>query len=63
MNAGTEGLRSQWLSGGVLLPAMREGETFAFSMCNPPFFGTESEAKQGKVTESPLILLVPLKTG
>ncbi len=24
--------------GGVLTPAVAEGECFAFSMCNPPFF-------------------------
>eukprot|EP00884_Botryococcus_braunii_P012832 jgi/Botrbrau1/2154/Bobra.0093s0055.2 len=32
------------LAEGVLLPAVREGERFAFSMCNPPFFESLEEA-------------------
>lgn len=29
---------------GILLPAIHDGETFSFCMCNPPFFGTIQEA-------------------
>ena len=29
---------------GVLRPAVRPGERFAFSMCNPPFFETIEQA-------------------
>ncbi len=29
---------------GILLPAVHDGETFSFCMCNPPFFETLQEA-------------------
>ena len=29
---------------GILLPAVHDGESFSFSMCNPPFFETLQEA-------------------
>ncbi len=29
---------------GILLPAVQDGESFSFSMCNPPFFETLQEA-------------------
>lgn len=29
---------------GILLPAVREGERFTFTMCNPPFFASMEEA-------------------
>ena len=29
---------------GILVPAMREDESFSFCMCNPPFFGNLQEA-------------------
>lgn len=29
---------------GILVPAIREDESFSFCMCNPPFFGTLQEA-------------------
>ncbi|KAL0029114.1 hypothetical protein WJX77_007949 [Trebouxia sp. C0004] len=29
---------------GILLPAVQDGETFSFCMCNPPFFETLQEA-------------------
>lgn len=31
--------------GGLLLPVVREGERFAFCMCNPPFFESMDEAE------------------
>ena len=30
--------------GGILTPALQPGETFAFTMCNPPFFASLAEA-------------------
>ena len=38
------------LSAGILLPAIHAAETFAFSMCNPPFFGSLAEAGQNPAT-------------
>ncbi|KAK9805663.1 hypothetical protein WJX72_010774 [[Myrmecia] bisecta] len=38
------------LNAGVLLPAVQEGETFAFCMCNPPFFESMEEAGQNPST-------------
>ena len=35
---------------GILPPALREGETFAASMCNPPFFETMEEAGRNPAT-------------
>ena len=35
----------------VLLPAIKPDETFAFSMCNPPFFESLSEAYQNPGTD------------
>lgn len=32
------------LNQGILLPAVHDGESFAFCMCNPPFFQTLQEA-------------------
>ena len=29
---------------GILVPAMREDESFSFCMCNPPFFSNFQEA-------------------
>lgn len=37
--------------GGVLLPAIRADEQFAFCMCNPPFFETMAEAEQNPSTD------------
>jgi len=36
--------------GGMLLGAVGEGETFHFSMCNPPFFDTLADANQNPNT-------------
>ena len=30
--------------GAIIMPAIRDGETFAFTICNPPFFGSAAEA-------------------
>ncbi len=30
--------------GAIITPAVRDGETFAFTICNPPFFGSAAEA-------------------
>jgi len=30
--------------GAIVTPAVRDGETFAFTICNPPFFGSAAEA-------------------
>ena len=35
---------------GILQPAMQPGESFAFTMCNPPFFDAMSEAGQNPRT-------------
>lgn len=37
---------------GILLPAMREGEAFTFTMCNPPFFESMEEAGRNPATAS-----------
>lgn len=37
-------------AGPVLPPAMREGERFAFTMCNPPFFERLEEAGRNPAT-------------
>ena len=39
--------RLQRSAGGndaIITPAVRDGETFAFTICNPPFFGSAAEA-------------------
>ena len=35
---------------GILLPAVQDGETFSFCMCNPPFFETLQEARRNPHT-------------
>ncbi len=35
---------------GVLTPAIQEGESFTFTMCNPPFFESMEEAGQNPAT-------------
>lgn len=35
---------------GIILPAIAEGERFAFTMCNPPFFDSINEANQNPAT-------------
>ena len=35
---------------GVLTPAVQEGESFTFTMCNPPFFESMEEAGQNPST-------------
>lgn len=35
---------------GILLPAVREEESFSFCMCNPPFFGSLQEAGRNPKT-------------
>lgn len=42
---------------GVLRPAIREGETFAFSMSNPPFFEAIEEAGRNPKTAFSGVLL------
>ena len=37
-------------AGPILPPAMREGERFAFTMCNPPFFERLEEAGRNPAT-------------
>ncbi len=34
----------------MLIPAVRQGETFTFTMCNPPFFESMEEAGQNPAT-------------
>jgi 23S rRNA (adenine1618-N6)-methyltransferase len=38
------------MSAGVLLPAVRAGEAFTFTMCNPPFFESMEAAGQNPAT-------------
>lgn len=38
------------LFSGIITPAFREDESFAFSMCNPPFFSSWKEAGQNPGT-------------
>ena len=40
----TQQLEKLSLCAGILPPAMLPGESFAFTMCNPPFFDSMSEA-------------------
>lgn len=35
---------------GILAPAFQEGDTFTFTMCNPPFFASMEEAGQNSAT-------------
>jgi 23S rRNA (adenine1618-N6)-methyltransferase len=44
-----DSLMGMWRA-GVLLPAVQEGETFTFCMCNPPFFASIEEAGQNPST-------------
>ena len=57
-------LKASALLQEILVPAMHEGESFSFSMCNPPFFETIQEAGRNPHTAYagclPLPLLLPL---
>lgn len=50
-DANREGEGEAGDGGGVLLPAIRADERFAFCMCNPPFFETMAEAEQNPSTD------------
>ena len=50
VQGGQAGTRCSQISAGVLTPAVREGERFTFTMCNPPFFESMEEAGQNPAT-------------